>query len=190
MPGRWCVAGPDARHRLPTDYGSLFPPEPRRRIQDKRGRSLYAGSIPAGASTFHAGFAYHKRKREIEERGIGDRLDRGDDADADRLALLDRLGDRVPELNLDQHEVGLTTLPEGGEALLVDGGGIEGGNGIYFANYGDDVLAVGSLAPAFPVDGCIVIRPDKSRSSPTSCPIRWRSPTRIHRAGKRSYLAD
>ena len=75
-----------------------------------------------------------------------DPLGRGDDADADRLALLDRLGDRVSELNLDQHEVVLTTLPDGGEALLVDGGGIGGGNGIHFANYGDDVHAVGSLA--------------------------------------------
>jgi hypothetical protein len=27
----------------------------------------------------------------------------------------------------------------------VDGGGIDGGNGTFFANYGDDVHAVGSL---------------------------------------------
>jgi hypothetical protein len=41
---------------------------------------------------------------------------------------------------------------------------IDGGNGAYFANHGEDLHAVGSLAPI--VDGhigCIVIRPDGSR---------------------------
>jgi hypothetical protein len=37
------------------------------------------------------------------------------------------------------------------------------GSGVYFANYGDDLHAVGSLAPLAPVLGCIVIRPDGSR---------------------------
>jgi hypothetical protein len=49
-------------------------------------------------------------------------------------------------------------------ALLVDGSGIDGGNGAYFANAGDDLHAVGSLAPI--IDGyigCIVIKPDGSR---------------------------
>jgi hypothetical protein len=56
------------------------------------------------------------------------------------------------------------TLDDGHEALLGNGGGIDGGNGAYFANHGEDLHAVGSLAPI--VDGhigCIVIRPDGSR---------------------------
>ena len=44
-----------------------------------------------------------------------------------------------------------------------DGGGIDGGSGIYFANAGEDVHAVGSLAPLAPAVGCIVIRPDGTR---------------------------
>jgi hypothetical protein len=58
----------------------------------------------------------------------------GNETDADRLELLDRLADRVPELDLDKHEVEWTTLDDGSEALLVDGGGIDGGSGIFFAN--------------------------------------------------------
>lgn len=56
------------------------------------------------------------------------------------------------------------TLEDGHEALLVDGGGLDGGAGAYFANVGEDVHAVGSLAPI--VDGflgVIVIRPDGGR---------------------------
>jgi hypothetical protein len=46
----------------------------------------------------------------------------------------------------------------------VDGGGIDGGNGTYFANAGDDVHAIGLLDPLVPGHvGCIVIRPDGSR---------------------------
>ena len=55
------------------------------------------------------------------------------DRDADRLELLDRIGDRVPELDLDQNEIEWTTLDDGHEALLVNGGGIDGGNGAFFA---------------------------------------------------------
>jgi hypothetical protein len=84
--------------------------------------------------------------------------------DADRLELLDRIAERVPELDLDQRDVEWTTLDDGSEALLVDGGGIDGGDGAYFANYGDDVHAVGTLAPLIEgFIGCIVIRPDGSR---------------------------
>jgi hypothetical protein len=89
-----------------------------------------------------------------------------DDRDADRLKLLDRIADRVPELDLDEHDVKWITLPkpDGHEALLLDGGGIDGGNGVHFANSGDDVHAVGSLAPiADGYIGCIVIQPDGSR---------------------------
>jgi hypothetical protein len=87
-----------------------------------------------------------------------------DDHDADRLKLLDRIADRVPELDLDANEVEWTTLDDGAEALLVNGGGIDGGEGAYFANAGEDVHAVGSLDPIVPGHvGCIVIKSDGSR---------------------------
>jgi hypothetical protein len=86
-----------------------------------------------------------------------------DQTDKDRLELLDRIEKRVG-IDLDRHQVEWMTLEDGHEALLVDGGGIDGGKGAYFANYGEDVHAVGSLAPI--IDGCIgciVIKPDGSR---------------------------
>ena len=86
------------------------------------------------------------------------------DRDQDRLQLLDRIAERIPELDLDGETVEWNTLDDGHEALLVNGGGIDGGSGAYFANAGDDLHAVGSLAPI--IDGyvgCIVIRPDGSR---------------------------
>ncbi len=77
---------------------------------------------------------------------------------------LDRIADRIPELDLDQHEIGWTTADDGHEALLVDGGGIDGGTGTYFANCGDEVHAVGSLAPLVAgAIGVVVIRADGSR---------------------------
>jgi hypothetical protein len=85
-------------------------------------------------------------------------------SDADRLELLDRIADRVPELDLEAQQVEWTTLPDGHEALLVNGGGIDGGNGAYFANAGDDLHAVGMLDPIVPGHvGYIVIRPGGSR---------------------------
>jgi hypothetical protein len=94
-----------------------------------------------------------------------------DQRDADRLELLDRLADRLPGLDLDQREVEWTTLPDDGhEALLVDGGGIDGGNGTYFANYVQDLHAVGTLDPIVPgYVGCIVIKPDGGRVPPAPC---------------------
>jgi hypothetical protein len=86
-----------------------------------------------------------------------------DRSDADRLELLDRIADRVPELDLEQNQVEWMTLDDGHEALLVNGG-IEGGDGAYFANAGEDLHAVGTMAPL--IDGyvgCVVIRPDGSR---------------------------
>jgi hypothetical protein len=86
------------------------------------------------------------------------------ETDADRLELLDRMAARMPELDLDQHEVVWITLDDGHEALLLDGGGLDGGSGAYFANAGEDVHAVGTLAPI--IDGylgCIVFKPDGSR---------------------------
>lgn len=89
-----------------------------------------------------------------------------DPRDADRLLLLDRIAERMPDLDLDQHEVAWHELPEdcgGGEALLVDGGGIDGGSGAYFVNAGDDLHVVGSLAPLVAAVGCIVVKADGSR---------------------------
>jgi hypothetical protein len=84
--------------------------------------------------------------------------------DQDRLELLDRIADRVPELDLDRNEVEWTALDDGHEALLVNGGGIDGGSGAFFANHGEDLHAVGKLDPLVPGHvGCIVIRPDGSR---------------------------
>jgi hypothetical protein len=57
-----------------------------------------------------------------------------------------------------------TTLDDGHQALLVNGGGLDGGAGAFLVNYGDDVHAVGMLDPIVPGHiGCIVIRPDGSR---------------------------
>jgi hypothetical protein len=87
-----------------------------------------------------------------------------DDRDADRLELLDRIEKRVPEIDLDQRKVGWTTLDDGHEALLLDGGGLDGGKGAYFANAGEDVHAVGSPAPILDgYLGVIVIKPDGGR---------------------------
>lgn len=87
-----------------------------------------------------------------------------DDRDTDRLELLDRLATRVPDLELDLHEVEWTTLDDGSEALLVDGGGLDGGQGMFFANHNDEVHAVGSLALLVPgYIGCVRILPDGSR---------------------------
>jgi hypothetical protein len=81
-----------------------------------------------------------------------------DDRDRDRLELLDRIAKRIPELDLDQQSVEWTTLDDGHEALLVNGGGLDGGDGAYFANAGEDVHAVGSLDPIVPGHvGLIVI---------------------------------
>jgi hypothetical protein len=86
-----------------------------------------------------------------------------DDRDTDRLELLDRLEKRVG-LDVNKHEVEWMTLEDGHEALLVDDGGLDGGKGAYFANAGEDVHAVGSLAPIIEgYIGCIVIRPDGGR---------------------------
>lgn len=85
------------------------------------------------------------------------------DRDADRLKLLDRIADRVPELDLSEHEVAWTTLDDGHDALLLDGAGFDGGGGAFLANAGDDVHVVGSLAPLADVIGCIVLKPDGSR---------------------------
>jgi hypothetical protein len=86
------------------------------------------------------------------------------ETDADRLELLDRLADRVPELDVEQQSIEWTTLDDGHQALLVNGGGIDGGQGAFFVNCDDDVHAVGMLDPLVTGHvGCILIRPDKTR---------------------------
>lgn len=85
-----------------------------------------------------------------------------DETDDDRLLLLDRIADRMPDLNLDEHEVAWHRLPDGSEALLVDGGGLDGGVGVYFANAGDDVHAIGPI-PQIKSIGAIVVKPDGTR---------------------------
>jgi hypothetical protein len=87
-----------------------------------------------------------------------------DDHDADRLRLLDRIAECVPELDLNRERVEWIELPDGVEALSVNGGGIDGGDGTHFVNYGDDVHAYGSVDPVIPGHvGCIVIGPNGSR---------------------------
>ena len=89
----------------------------------------------------------------------------------EQLELLDRIADRIPKLDLDQHHVEWTTLEDGHEALLVNGGGIDGGDGVYFANAGDDLHAVGSLTPIFDgYIGCVVLKPDGSRYIASAVP--------------------
>ncbi len=86
--------------------------------------------------------------------------------DAERLELLDRIKSRIPDPDpdLDEQSIEWTPLDDGNEALLVNGGGIDGGAGAYFANAGEDVHVVGSLDPLAPgYIGCIVIKPDGSR---------------------------
>ena len=48
-----------------------------------------------------------------------------DDRDQDRLELLDRIAERIPELDLDSTAVEWMRLDDGHEALLVDGGGLD-----------------------------------------------------------------
>jgi hypothetical protein len=86
------------------------------------------------------------------------------ETDNDRLELLDRIADRLPELDLDREKVEWKTLDDGHEALLINGGGFDGGEGAFFANSGDDVHVVGNMAPLVEgAIGCIVIAPDGSR---------------------------
>ena len=81
--------------------------------------------------------------------------------DSDRLELLDRVADRLPEVNLEEHEIAWTRLEDGHEALL--GAGFDGGSGCFLANAGSDLHVIGSLAPIVDGIGCVVIRPDGSR---------------------------
>jgi hypothetical protein len=84
------------------------------------------------------------------------------ETDDDRLLLLDRIAGRLPDLDLDGHEVAWHQLPDGSQALLVDGGGLDGGEGMYLANAGEDIHVVGPI-PAIKSIGAIVVKPDGTR---------------------------
>ena len=87
-----------------------------------------------------------------------------DPVDAARLELLDRIEKRMP-LDLTHHEIEWTEMPDdGSQALLVAGGGVDGGNGFMIAIHGDDLHVVGPTAPLIPgCVGCVVIHADGSR---------------------------
>ncbi len=101
--------------------------------------------------------------------------------DVDRLELLDRLAERMPELDLEHRSLEWIEMPDGAQGLAVDGGGFAGdGTGYTFANAGEDVHAIGPTAPLIPGGiGCIVIRPDGTRFLAHASAIR--SPSRIDR---------
>jgi hypothetical protein len=86
---------------------------------------------------------------------------------APRVAPAPAVVDRLvpgPELDLNWQSIEWTTVDDRSRALLVSGGGIDRGNGTFFANAGDNLHAVGSRAPVIEgYVGCIVIRPDGSR---------------------------
>jgi hypothetical protein len=71
----------------------------------------------------------------------------------------------MPDLDLTRHSVEWTEMPDNGaQGLLVDGGGIDGGNGFTLVCHGEDLHAVGPTSPMIPgYVGCVVIAPDKSR---------------------------
>jgi hypothetical protein len=84
--------------------------------------------------------------------------------DTDRLELLDRIAMRVLELDLDQNEVEWTTLDDRHEALLVNGGGFDGGPGAFVANAGNDLHVIGTLDSIVPTTSAASwSRPDKAR---------------------------
>jgi hypothetical protein len=81
-----------------------------------------------------------------------------DDRDRERLALLDRIAERCPEIKLDEHSISWGETPDGAQALHV------GETGEFFANAGDDLHAYGTLAPIIPgAIGCIEIEPSGAR---------------------------
>jgi hypothetical protein len=86
-----------------------------------------------------------------------------DPIDVERFELLDRIKNRLPDVDLEQHSIEWTEMPDDG-SLLVAGGGIDGGNGFTITSHGEDLHVVGSTAPLFPgYVGCVVIAPDKTR---------------------------
>jgi hypothetical protein len=122
--------------------------------------SLLATSVPATAVPT---IATASAATATSIQGDGRCLTPPDD---DRRVLLDRLAERMPDLDLTMHKTDWMTMPppDNHEALLANGGGIDGGDGVYFANAGEDVHAVGSTSALIPgTVGCVVIKPDGSR---------------------------
>lgn len=86
------------------------------------------------------------------------------ETDTDRLLLLNRLEERMPGLDVGQHEVEWTKVPDGAEAVVVEGGGFDGGTGYFIANAGNDLHVVGTMAPLIPGKiGLVAIHPDGIR---------------------------
>jgi hypothetical protein len=88
-----------------------------------------------------------------------------DKIDAERFELLDRIAERLPEVDLEQHSIEWSEMPDdGSQALLVAGGGMDGGNGFTITSHGEYLHVVGPMAPMFPgAIGCVVIGPDGTR---------------------------
>jgi hypothetical protein len=85
-------------------------------------------------------------------------------SDADRLELLDRIVDRVPGLDLDEHEIEWTTYPDGAQALMIDGVGMDGGHGLHALQLRQRRARGRHAGAAHPGHlGCVVIRPDGRR---------------------------
>jgi hypothetical protein len=102
---------------------------------------------------------------EVPASGPSARIGSMNERDADRLELLDRIAHRLPDLDLDRHSIEWSEMPDdGSEALMVDGGGIDGGDGFTLASHGDDLHAIGPTSPLIPgCIGCVVIAADGSR---------------------------
>lgn len=104
-----------------------------------------------------------------------------DDADGKRFELLDRIAERLPELSLDDYSIEWATLPDGGEALVIDGGGFDGGSGYFIANspVGDDLHLVGPTTPLVPGKiAALAIHPDGTRELVKLIPdplVEWRT---------------
>lgn len=103
-----------------------------------------------------------------------------DETDTDRLLILDRIAEQMPDLDLRLHEAEWRRFDDGIETLLVDGGGIDGGTGYMVSNgpIDEDLHVIGPTDPLFP--GKIVavsIHPDGSRKLAKLIPdplVEWR----------------
>ena len=104
--------------------------------------------------------------------------------DPDRLLLLDRIADRMPDVKLDEQEVEWKTMPDGVEALLVNGGGIDGGTGAFMVNHGDDIHIV-----ARSQHSRRSVRSSSSRTGSASSPAsrRTRSPATSPRTSRCNF---
>ena len=80
------------------------------------------------------------------------------ETDAEQLELLDRIDKRLG-IDLDQHAIEWTEMPDdGSQGLVVDGGGFDGDNGFVVATHGEDLHLVGPTKPRLPrVGGCGVV---------------------------------